>query len=862
MDSARWQHLTDIVGECLDAPSAERDALARTRCAGDEALYREVLAWLANGAGDDSFLQHSPPVDTRLLATNTPAADTTHWIGRRLGPYRIIEAIARGGMGRVFRAVRDDDEYQKAVAIKLIRADLVGESLAARFRMERQILAGLDHPNIARLIDGGTTEDGVPYLVMDYVDGEPISTYCAKHALGVRERLHLFCEVCAAVQFAHQRLVVHRDLKPSNILVDNNGTVKLLDFGIARLLDASGASEPTTIHAFTPEYASPEQVKGEVITTASDIYSLGVLLYRLLTERSPYRTDTSQPHALMREIISTDPPKPSVTAHTERPAASSQPTLDDARLRSALRGDLDHIVLKALRKEPTQRYPSVEQLAEDVRRHLDNRPVRAREGARAYRARKFFVRHRFGVAFGSMAVLSLLGLTFYALQQAHTARMENARAERHFASVRGLVSRFIGDVFLQIVDVPGTSKAQQSLLDTGTEYLDQLGDEAAGNRPLLLEIAIGHIKLAQFQERTLMPAAKRADTAKRALAAVAEAERLAPPDPPSRQRRLVAQTLLAASEADAQNFTAAKADFETAAMLARQTPDAGEPAELTDARAGALAEFGRSPGIDIPPTQRLRLLEEAYANYLVARASAKSEKARDDADNSRAATRLWMARTINEVFDDPQRQTKSLAYAKESVEIQEVLYQRSPKDLKNVANLALEASTTATIAAHQGDFALARDYFRKAREYDAQMSALDSDQPLTILNRIGMQLEQAEMELRAKTSPRVQLAALAETEQWAQRLPQYLAGQRQMIAVRAWLDALWAEFSLRRSDETDLATHERIALKHEAIARFENSNNLVAQVPELVDADQQDIVDLVHTGAARARASLARLQAR
>src|SRR5580765_4941183 len=313
MDSKRWQKLTDIVGECLDLPVAERDAFARARCADDDALYREVLIWLASATGGEDFLQQPLQVDTQLLQSATVAAAMPSWVGRRLGPYRIVGEVARGGMGSVFRAVRDDDEYHKIVAIKLIRPDLGGEAVALRFRMERQILAGLDHPNIARLIDGGTTEDGLPYLVMDYVEGEPIDRYCNRMALGVRERLQLFCEVCAAVQFAHQHLVVHRDLKPSNILIDRDGKVKLLDFGIARLIDAD-ADSPTTLAAFTPEYASPEQVKGEPITTASDIYSLGVLLYRLLAGRSPYRSDNSQLHALVREIVSTDPARPSASA--------------------------------------------------------------------------------------------------------------------------------------------------------------------------------------------------------------------------------------------------------------------------------------------------------------------------------------------------------------------------------------------------------------------------------------------------------------------------------------------------------------------------------------------------------------------
>ncbi|WP_347261746.1 serine/threonine-protein kinase [Rudaea sp.] len=864
MESARWQKLTDIVGECLDLPVAERDALARARSGGDDALYREALAWIANAGGNEDFLEQPPQVDTRLLESAVVVATTSNWIGRRLGPYRIVGEVARGGMGSVFRAVRDDDEYHKIVAIKLIRPDLGGAALAARFRMERQILAGLDHPNIARLIDGGTSDDGLPYLVMDYVDGEPVDRYCARLALGVRERLELFCEVCAAVQFAHQRLVVHRDLKPSNILIDRDGTVKLLDFGIARLVDpdAGGGDGPTTIHAFTPEYASPEQVKGEAITTASDVYSLGVLLYRLLAGRSPYRSDNSQLHALVREIVSTDPLRPSATAESRIDPAATAPTLDSERLRRALRGDLDMIVLMALRKEPTQRYASVEQFADDVRRHLANRPVRARDGALAYRARKFLVRHRFGVTLGTLAVVSLLALSAYALQQARSARAERARAERHFDSVRDLANRFVGDVFLQIVDVPGTAKAQQTLLDTGVEYLGRLAADAGNNRGLLLDVARGYVKLAQIQERGLIPPAQRAASASAALDAIKRADALAPPDARAAELRLVAQTLLAGSEGDAQHFDAARAHFETARALARAARDDNEPSALTQARANALGEYAKAPGIDMSASQRLALTREAYASYQAAQRTAADDKERDSVANALATTSLFLARAQLEDHDDAQRHAKALVYAQDSIREQEAAYAKHPHDIKNLINLVLEAATAASIAARSGDYDAGRAYYRKARGYDEELQRQDPGQPTAMLNRIAMRLQQAEMELRAGTSVRAQLEELAAIERLVRQLPDYLAGQRQMIAVRAWIDGLKAEFSLRRSEETNLSRDERIALKREAVVLFENSNKLVAQIPEMIDEETQDIVELVQSGAARTRASLEKLQAR
>jgi tetratricopeptide (TPR) repeat protein/tRNA A-37 threonylcarbamoyl transferase component Bud32 len=431
MNCERWQKLTDLIGECLELPPEQRAAHARAAAGGDDALLREALEWLAGTQHTDGFLDGVTPAAAMAHAAQDAMRDADAWIGRTLGPYRIAAVIASGGMGRVFRAVRDDDAYRKEVAIKLIRADLGGRDVARRFRMERQILAGLDHPNIARLIDGGAAEDGTPYLVMDYVDGLPIDRYCRERGLDLRARLELFCEVCAAVQFAHQRLIVHRDLKPSNILVDASGRVKLLDFGIARLVDAD-AGDAATLNAFTPEYASPEQVKGEVITTASDVYSLGVLLYRLLTGHSPYKADKTRLADLVHEIVATEPERPSTTL----PDAAGTSAARLSAPRRELRGDLDNIVLMALRKEPERRYASVEQLADDVRRHLDHRPVRARDGALGYRARKFVTRNRVAVALGAIAALALIaGVTGMAWQirqtrvQRDLALAQTARAD-------------------------------------------------------------------------------------------------------------------------------------------------------------------------------------------------------------------------------------------------------------------------------------------------------------------------------------------------------------------------------------------------------------------------------------------------
>ena len=350
-----------------------------------------------------------------------PSPDETRLTGRRIGPYRIVRELGHGGMGEVYLATRDDEQYRKDVAIKVVRGGLESELILRRFRHERQILATLGHPNIAALLDGGTTAEGLPYFVMEYVEGAPLDVYSDTRRLTVRERLVLFRTVCAAVQHAHDHQVVHRDLKPSNILVNTEGLPKLLDFGIAKLLSATDRerSTVTAVGMLTPEFASPEQIRGESVDESADISALGVVLYRLLTGRSPYRSTTGRLHDLARAICEDQPAPPSAVLSPvgrmratggQKPATQEQISAARGepieRLRRQLRGDLDCIVLKALRKEPPQRYASVRELSDDVERYLEGRPVAARKGTTAYRARKFAGRHRAAaVAVATLAVL-------------------------------------------------------------------------------------------------------------------------------------------------------------------------------------------------------------------------------------------------------------------------------------------------------------------------------------------------------------------------------------------------------------------------------------------------------------------------
>jgi serine/threonine protein kinase len=517
MDSTRWQHLTDIVGECLDLPSHAREAHARARSQGDELLLLEILSWIADAENTGGFLAdggrvHAAGVldamsstDARWVGDRIEAAyrAAQSMIGRRLGAYRIVEEIARGGMGAVYKAKRDDQEFNKEVAIKVIRAELASSRIAERFRAERQILANFDHPHIARLIDGGEGDYGEPYIVMEFVSGFPIDTYCDMKLLTTRQRLQLFIDICSAVHYAHQRLVVHRDLKPSNVLVNHAGEVKLLDFGIAKLLDSdqrdhgNASANPTVANAMTPAYASPEQVKGETITTASDVYALGVLLYRLLTGRAPYKAAPTQPLELAKEIVDTDPARPSTVVTTD--SSHPMPPIDRKRLARELHGDLDNIVLMALRKDPARRYASAEQLAGDIKRYLDDLPVAARADTLAYRSQKFVSRNRWTVGFAAVAVIGLIGGLIATLYQANGARIAQARAESLFSDVRKLANSYLFDVHDAIKGLPGATPVREMLVKNSVAYLDRLARDANDDAQLLDEIAGGYDRLGDVQ---------------------------------------------------------------------------------------------------------------------------------------------------------------------------------------------------------------------------------------------------------------------------------------------------------------------------------------------------------------------------
>lgn len=371
----------------------------------------------------------------------------------RIGAYRVIQREGQGGMGAIYLAVRDDEQYQKQVAIKVIKRGMDTDEIVRRFRRERQILASLDHPNICRLIDGGATAGGLPYFVMEYIQGKPLEEYCADHKLGLRERLKLFRTICSAVQYAHQNLVIHRDLKPGNILVTADGVPKLLDFGLGKLLDPAAESGTAPLTAadmvlMTPEYASPEQARGDPITTASDVYSLGVILYELLTGSRPYKFTTRNQRDIVHVITEHDPGKPSsaITQKLEQSSESPVRLPDPAKLQKQLRGDLDNIVLMALRKEPQHRYQSAEALSEDIGRYLESLPVHARKATAGYRAIKFIRRHKIAVTVATSFAMILIAFTIAMAIQARKISIQAGRIAQERDKAQQ-VSNFLKDIF-------------------------------------------------------------------------------------------------------------------------------------------------------------------------------------------------------------------------------------------------------------------------------------------------------------------------------------------------------------------------------------------------------------------------------
>ena len=493
MSDLNWQDVKRIFNEALALTPAERHDYLATACS--ERVRKEVESLLLFYEEDPEFLEQ----DVNAEALKAVEADQIgQQQGTYIGPYRLEEELGRGGMGLVYLASRVDGGFEQRVAIKLGRLDSYDEEIISRLRHERQVLASLTHPNIARLLDGGVTEDGRPYFAMEYVAGGiAIDEYCHKHQLTIEERLSLFKSACEAVSYAHRQLVVHRDLKPSNILVAPNGSVKLLDFGLAKLLDDQTVpSTPVTrtgLRIMTLEYASPEQVRGEMVSTATDVYSLGVVLYKLLAGKRPYEVHDLSPTQVEEVICNVEPAKPSTALFN-----ASENSKKGQSYRQ-LEGDLDNIVMKAIRKETERRYGSVELLKDDVSRFLEELPISARPATARYRIAKFVRRHRLGVSAVLLVILALLGGIISTSYQAAVASEERQLAEQRTQDVRAMANTLLFDLHDAIRDLPGATPARRLLVKNAEQYLDVLAEDLPEDPVLQEELAESYTRLGEIQ---------------------------------------------------------------------------------------------------------------------------------------------------------------------------------------------------------------------------------------------------------------------------------------------------------------------------------------------------------------------------
>jgi eukaryotic-like serine/threonine-protein kinase len=454
MSETFWNEVRSLFLDASERPAAAREELLARA---DPQVRAEVESLLEAHDEPTPFMEQSV---WQLI----DAQQGQRLAGSLIGPYRIVHQLGHGGMGTVFLALREGEQFSQRVAIKLVRG---GEMLVQRFRQERQILASLEHPNIARLIDGGTTPDGLPYLVMEYVDGTPIDEYCRARSLSIPEKLRLFLQLCDAVQHAHRALIIHRDIKPANVLVTSEGVAKLLDFGIAKLASPNERIDATATRMMTPQYASPEQLLGRIVTTSTDVYSLGVLLFELLTGKKPFDAATRLPN--------TEAPAPSSVSNTR-----------------ALRGDLDDIVLAALEVDPAQRYGSVEKFADDVRRHLSGHPITARRATFGYHATKFIRRNLLAVSAG-LAIVIVTIVAFAATLH------QKSIAERRFDQVRSLARSVVFELHDAIAPLPGSTPARALLVRRALVYLDTLAAESEDNRALRVELAGAYLKIGDVQ---------------------------------------------------------------------------------------------------------------------------------------------------------------------------------------------------------------------------------------------------------------------------------------------------------------------------------------------------------------------------
>jgi serine/threonine protein kinase/tetratricopeptide (TPR) repeat protein len=535
----QWQTLSPYLDRALAMAEDERGAWLSSLAERDPALATQLAALLSEhrALAQEGFLENR-----RFALPNS-----TGLAGQTLGPYTLISQIGQGGMGSVWLARRSDGRFERQAAVKFVNIALAGRATEERFKREGSILGRLTHPHIADLLDAGVSSDGQPYLVLEYVDGEAIDRYCDEHKLGVDARVRLFLDVLAAVAHAHANLIVHRDIKPSNVLVTTSGEVKLLDFGIAKLLEGEGQTGAATLltheggSALTPQYAAPEQLTGQSVTTATDVYALGVLLYQLLCGRHPAGPGPHSPAELLKAVLDLEPPRVSdaTTADNSNLIAEKRGTTPD-KLRRELRGDLDTIVSKALKKDPQERYGSVTGFADDLQRYLKHEPISARPDALAYRAAKFLRRNRTVVTLTVTAIVLVIGSLSTGL---YVANRQRKIAEQRFAQVRQLANKFV-DLDARIRGLQGSTKVRLQMVSDSLQYLRSLESEGHVDKDLALDIAFAYVRVAHAQGDPTSPNLGQFAEAKESLSQASKfVDAILADDPKNRRALFIATTI-------------------------------------------------------------------------------------------------------------------------------------------------------------------------------------------------------------------------------------------------------------------------------------------------------------------------------
>jgi len=800
-----WLEVEPLLTTALGMDAASRtawlDALQASN-PGVAPLLRRMLAThdRAERAGEMETVPRLAPA---------PPASSTHPEGERIGPFRLLRQVGRGGMGEVWLAEQADGRVVRQVALKLPSVYLQGGIWEERFRRERDILAKLTHPNIARLFDAGVGEAGQPYLAMEYVEGESLTDYVNAHALSIGDRLRLFRQVLAATGNAHRHLVVHRDLKPANILIDRSGQVKLLDFGIAKLIDdgdaAANAQDLTRLggRMMTLRYAAPEQVTAGAITTATDIYSLGVILHELVTGVSPYRA-ARQGRPLTEAML----------AGGETTVPSALAPSPQAR---QVRGDLDAIILKAMRRDPAARYASIEQFDEDIVRHLERRPVKARAGTWRYLAGRFTARHKLPLAMAAAVLVTLAAGLVMVDQERRVAVAEKARAQRHFASVRKLANTFMFEVHSEIENLPGSLKAREMLVKTALQYLDSLAGEAANDAALALELAVAYRKIGDIQGQpggantgNLLAARANYEKAKRLFVAL---DLLRPNDAEVLREHERLSFALARSYALIADLRW-QAEIATTASLARRV--ASLPGATTADRAReavVMAEqadlksrrLGRSPDV------------EASMQQAIAKFEALAAERPGDPVILEAKTSIYQraAEAYTNGNRTPESVRISIEFNRKVLAAAEEILAARPEDERWLKFRAAALADLSKTLNHGGEHAEADQVIGKALEQNARLYARDPNNVELAVDRLFALENAATAAYRVGDMPRT-IRLARETIAQGDRLPEATrrtVGPRSQVAEAK---ALIGGAMLALAGASSLEREKRLAMLGEA----------------------------------------------